>query len=470
MPIQMMPRYRSPQGKLVVMGVVAALTMSGASAQAQEASPDEQPAVEASVTSLESVEPVFRLGEGSPFRFELSGYGELRFAGHDFGPDPTRPGGSREDLRAVFEQSRFVTKIEGDMPYGFGLEAEIEFEHGGTGSALELEWEEFGEYEHEVEKGGEVLVEELYVSKSFFQERLKLKLGRFYVAVGQLSNNYRPTDYLAGRRSEAETTVLPAVWDEMGLSAELDLGPVELTAQAVNGLDSTGFSSQRWVASGHQGRFELIRASDLAGVFRADWTITEGLELGASVYYGNTTRNRPKPDFAASCDDGSEGRERQVAPCGYVKAPLLIVDAHLNLDLGPVRARGMVMWGQLENATEISRLNKRLSNNLGTLRSEVADQALATWGEVGLDVAPWLGLSGDHRLEPFVRLDHYNTMFRTAPEIAANPRFERTLWTGGVAYALLDAMVLKLDLSHRTFGNADLHTENTLELMAGFVF
>ncbi|RVU46875.1 hypothetical protein EA187_07000 [Lujinxingia sediminis] len=470
MPIQMTPRQVGPQGKIVVMGAFAALVMSAASAQAQEASPDEEPALEASADSLESVEPVFRLSEGSPFRFELSGYGELRFAGHDFGPDPTRPGGSREDLRAVFEQSRFVTKIDGEMPYGFGLEAEIEFEHGGTGSALELEWEEFGEYEHEVEKGGEVLVEELYVSKTFFKERLKLKLGRFYVAVGQLSSNYRPTDYLAGRRSEAETTVLPAVWDEMGLSAELDMGPVALTAQAVNGLDSTGFSSQRWVASGHQGRFELIRASDLAGVFRADWTIIEGVELGGSVYYGNTTRNRPKPDFAAACADGSEGRERQVAPCGYVKAPLLIVDAHLNLHLGPVRAQGMVMWGQLENATEISRLNKRLSNNLGTLRSEVADQALATWGEVGLNVAPWLGLSSAHRLEPFVRLDHYNTMFRTAPEIAANPRFERTLWTGGVSYTLLNAMVLKLDLSHRTFGNTDLHKENTLELMAGFVF
>ena len=75
----------------------------------------------------------------------------------------------------------------------------------GTGAAKELEYEEFGEFESEVEKGGEVIVEELYVEKEF-GGRFELKVGRFYVALGQLSYYYRPTDYLASVRSEVTTS------------------------------------------------------------------------------------------------------------------------------------------------------------------------------------------------------------------------------------------------------------------------
>lgn len=43
---------------------------------------------------------------------------------------------------------------------------EIEFEYGGTGSAREIEWyEENGEYEVEIEKGGEVALEQFHITK-----------------------------------------------------------------------------------------------------------------------------------------------------------------------------------------------------------------------------------------------------------------------------------------------------------------
>ena len=50
--------------------------------------------------------------------------------------------------------------------FGFGItqlefEAEVELEHGGTGTSLELDYEEFGEFEQEVSKGGEVALEEI---------------------------------------------------------------------------------------------------------------------------------------------------------------------------------------------------------------------------------------------------------------------------------------------------------------------
>ncbi|HYI02451.1 MAG TPA: hypothetical protein VD972_41310, partial [Hyalangium sp.] len=282
---------RTPALVLALLCTSAVLTPLSARAEENEAK------------EAEKKRPVLKL--------EVGGYADLQFAFHNHGENQNREGGAQRDARMTFDTTRLVLELEGALPeYGLEAEIEVEFEHGGTGSALELEYEEFGEFEQEVEKGGEVLIEELYLKKKF-GERFSLSLGRFYVAVGTLSQYYRPTDYLGTIRSEAETLIIPNTWDEMGLQAQAKLSGLRLTAQVVNGLDSTAFSSQRWVAGGHQHRFELVRATDLAGVLRADITRFEGLTFGASGYYGDSTRNRPKPDLVKACEDADD---REVAP------------------------------------------------------------------------------------------------------------------------------------------------------------
>ncbi len=400
----------------------------------------------------------------------LEGYGDLHFAWMDYGPDGTRQGGARDDSRLTFDQTRFTLELEAEFPYDVEFAGELEFEHGGTGAATDLEYEEAGEFENEVEQGGEAFVEELWLGKEFADGAVRVRAGRFYVAVGLLSELYKPTQYLAATRPESEQVVIPGLWNEMGADVRARLGILELTGQVVNGLDSTGFSSQFWVASGHQGRFEVMRASDLAGVIRADLRPLHGLKFGLSSYYGGTTRNRPKPDMALKCA-GSDGADpREVAPCGYVSAPLFLVDAHLKLDLEPVRARAMAMWGHLANADLISQKNRNLSNQLHVLRSDVAEQAVASWAEVGVNVARVVGLGPQHRLEPHVRVEYYDTMFATRDSLFDNPRFEKYLLTGGLGYTLEDSVTAKLDWTHRWFGSSDLNSENLVQFALGFVY
>jgi hypothetical protein len=402
----------------------------------------------------------------SPFELHIGGYGDLQFAYHDFGANQNRNGGAQDDSRLVFDQARFVLQLEGKMPYDIEFEAEVEFEHGGTATAQDLSYEEFGEYEEEIGKGGGVLLEELKLKKTF-AKHFSITLGRFYVAMGLLSRYYRPTDYLASTRSEAETMVIPAVWSELGLELQAKFDWIRMTAQMVNGLDSTGFSSQRWVASGHQDRFELVRATDLAFVGRVDLLPRKDMELGVSAYYGGTTRNRPKADLVQECAGGGSDA---VAPCGYVSAPLMLLDAHAHFRWGPIEASGLVLWGHLDNAEAISARNDRVSNAANVLRSPVSDEAIAAWAELGVNVAPWLHLPSQHRITPYGRLDHYNTMFGPRKGLFPNPRFERSVVTGGVSYTLAEALVLKLDGSHRWFGSSSLNAENTVRLSAGFTY
>lgn len=399
-----------------------------------------------------------------PWKLELGGYGELGMTYFNYGADQNRPGGSLNDQRLELDATRFVAALEGTMPGGFEFEAELEIEHGGTGSAKEVEYEEFGEIEREVEQGGEVILEELYVKRSF--GRFQVGVGRFYLAMGHLHAHYRPTDYLGAQRSEAETTIFPGQWDEMGVTVSAFFPRVVVTAQVVNGLDSTGFSSRSWVASGHQGAFETIRASDLAGVLRAEFDLGHA-SIGLSGYVGGTNKNRPKADLVKECNDGAPN---DVAPCGYVRSVVSIGSVDARWNYKGVRGQALGVFGHLSNAAAISARNDRLSNNLGVDRTPVSDKALALAGEIGYDVAPHLGLCEANALEPFVRFDYYDTIYDPRADLFDNPRFARTVFAGGLSYTYDDALTGKLELRRRSFGTDALRLEHSVQATVGFVY
>ena len=385
-------------------------------------------------------------------RLHLEGYGELHYSHYDYGPDQkSGPKGSPPDSRATMDITRLALELEVELLEDTELEAEVEFEHGGSGAALELEFEEFGEFEQEIEKGGEVVVEELAVERTF-TEAFRLRLGHFYVAVGQLSNNYLPSSFFSTRRSEAETTIIPALWHETGAEVSGTFGGWRYQVQLVNGLDATGFSSQHWVAGGHQKRFETVQATNLAWVGRLDYRFAPQGELGISAYRGDSADNRPKPDM--------EG----------VDAHVTIVDVHGALTLGRLRARGLYLYGHLQNAAVVSARNRTLSNNLDVLRSPVARGAYAAFAEVGYDLLPWLRTAPGRRLDLFLRLDAYDSMAAVPAQTFDNPRFQRRVYIIGVNYNLENALILKADYAMRRLGAARFNPENTLGLGLGFQF
>ena len=85
-----------------------------------------------------------------------SGYGELSYSHFDYG---TKSG---QLLRRILGHDRFRAFGTRGTPSAARCRTAGT---GGTGGALEIEYEEFGEYETEVEKGGEVILEELYIKR-----------------------------------------------------------------------------------------------------------------------------------------------------------------------------------------------------------------------------------------------------------------------------------------------------------------
>lgn len=391
---------------------------------------------------------------GQSKKIKFGGYGEILYRHFDYGPNQkASTTGSLADSRAEVDIPRFALSLESYFSDDIYLEAEVEFEHLGTGSALELEYEEFGEYEFESEKGGEILLEELHITKIFLDE-LKLRVGRFYVPVGLLNKAHRPTDYFTSIRPESESQIIPVVWSETGIEVFGKLfGSLNYRAQVINGLESTGFSSEKWIVEGHQKKFEFIKATNLAIAIRLDYSGIENLLFGVSGYYGNTSGNRPKPEDMQNVN-GNVG----------------ILDFHAAYNSNDFIARGLFLFGHLTNSDIISQRNSSISRNIQAPRTPVAESAMSYYIEAGYNILRFFDTNTPLKLFPFGRYEYYNSMEQVTGSVFADPRFKRNLITFGINFFVLPNLVLKADYSMRKVGGFDsiYNDENTFGLSIGF--
>ncbi|MDE0635356.1 MAG: autotransporter outer membrane beta-barrel domain-containing protein [Candidatus Poribacteria bacterium] len=377
--------------------------------------------------------------------FSVSGYGIINYANFDWELDPNR--------RAAIDVERFVVAPKYRINDTIHLEAEIEFEHGGTGSTMEFDkFEEFGEFESEIEKGGEVIVEKLAAVFSL-QPALNFRVGHIIVPVGLVSKRHRPQNYFTTTRPEAEAHLIPTIWHETGVEIFGALGALKYQAQIINGLDSTGFSSRHWIVRGHQLRFETVNAEAPAFVGRLDYMFHENTIIGISGYYGDTAANRPKPDVNFDAHVG-------------------IVSLHGFYEVNAVKVRGLFLWGALENTDKLSKVNRTLSNNLNVKRTPIGSSALGWYIEAGYDILSFFrtAKASSHVLDLFARYDYYDTMASVEGLIFDNPRWERTSLTFGVNYHVYPKLVFKSHYSLRQLAQKDLNKERTFAVGLGFQY
>jgi len=381
----------------------------------------------------------------TPYEFE--GYMVANYFNHNWDTYP--------DKRDEADLERLVLEGKYQFNEQWSVHAEVEYEHGGTGSTMELDvFEEFGEFEQEIEKGGEIVLEELFVQ---FQYRpwLGIRVGEIPVPVGLINKRHRPSHYYTTERPESESSMIPVAWHELGVELRGKYNGFFYRGQVITGLDSTGFSSANWVKRGFQKRFERKNADNLAFVASVDYDFSrleidalKGAEIGGSFYWGNTSDNRPKRDL-------------------HVDAEVMILGFHGLYEKGPWTLRGATLYGHLSNADVVSAANRRLSNNLNVKRTPVAKESLAWYVEAGVDLFQFIPNKPTflgHAFDWFVRYDNYDTMKETAGLVLDNPRWERETWTTGFNYALFKGITLKGQYAHRKLNIATLNDENTYSL------
>ena len=145
-------------------------------------------------------------------RLTVGGYGEAVYSRHFYSDNVFRysfadkykddKGYGRVDLPHA------VIMLGYDFGHGWSMGTEIEFEHGGVEAATEKETEETGEFEQEVERGGEVALEQFWVQKSI-RPWLNIRAGHIVVPVGMTNQNHTPNMFFGVYRPEGENTIMP---------------------------------------------------------------------------------------------------------------------------------------------------------------------------------------------------------------------------------------------------------------------
>lgn len=292
---------------------------------------------------------------------------------HDIRHEPLyEPVGATRDNRAEVSLPHAVFAFDYHFGRGWYLGTEIEFENGGTGATMEIEHnKEGGEIETEIEKGGEVALEQLHITKHF-SNAFNLRIGHMIVPVGLTNSHHEPTLFFGTVRPESETAILPSTWHETGIAVLGYLGDFRYEAMLVSGLDPNGFSSENWIGSGRQKIFEVSKMTNPAVAARVEYSGIRNLRLAVSGYCGNTAKNSSKP-YAMSGVKGT-------VAIGSFDAQYL----GRNLI-----ARANFVYGTVSDAKAIYDINRKYFNNTGYPITPFGKAAMAYGAEVGYDVLSW---------------------------------------------------------------------------------
>ena len=417
-------------------------------------------------TSDEGQRPEDDKGETDGYRkFRVGGYGEIlaSFMGYGTSRFNGTSTGNTYERRNSISIPRFV--IAGDYRFNkhWNLGAEIEFEAGGVGVETEMEASENGEYETEMELGGEVALEQFHVTYTYNQA-FNVRVGHMVLPVGLTNAHHEPILFFGSVRPEGETTILPSTWHETGLSVFGRVGRgysrLSYAAYVTAGLNADGFGRDHWVADGKQGLFEVDNFTSPAYTVRLEYEGVPGLRLGATYYF---------------CNDVTANADKRYKYSSVGRSQLNIVTADAQYVHRYFTARANIIWGQLENAGKISAVNlSNKSNYHHGAMHRVAQNALAYGVEAGLNMRSLIHCKRMPALYPFARYEYFNPQQQGEVGQTMDARCQVSKWVAGVNWFALPYLVVKADWNtrrigtQRVFGGGRYNRENEFSLAVAY--
>ncbi len=438
--------------ELASMFVVASMMMPSMSAMAQT-NVDEADGHTGATTVGEAHQRVSNfLG-----RFSIGGYGEAvmtrNFYSDHFNRYKYPEQHANDDSHGQFDLPHVVLNIGYDFGRGWTMGTEIEFEHGGTESAVEVDADESGEYEAEVEKGGEVALEQFWIQKSW-SEAVNLRAGEIIVPVGASNMHHNPVDFFTNYRPEGEHNILPNTWHQIGISLWGRNDHWRYEAQFLPGLDSERFGADCFVHYAATSCYEYKIANVYAAALRVDNYSIKNLRLGLSAYLGNSFKNKLK-------SAGSKYED--------VKGTVKILAFDFHYDAHNVIARGNYDVATLSDAQQITTFNNSYPKHSGqdgspSKHQPVGEMAVTFGGELGYN---FLALSdkfadSETKLILFGRFEYYNPMKKGTHKVAYE-WCEKKRMALGVNFFPMKEIVVKAEYSKRIL-NSQYNNEPSISL------
>lgn len=373
-------------------------------------------------------------------RLSIGGYGEAVFSRNFYSDSPFRYSSAKshkdDPSHGRFDLPHAVIYMGYDFGKGWTFQTEIEFEHGGSGGAVEQENEEAGEWETETEKGGEVELEQFWIQKSFCKE-LNIRAGHIIVPVGLTNAYHEPLNFFTCYRSEGERTILPCTWHQNGVSLWGRSGNFRYELQVTSGLDAFQFNRENWIGYGANSPYEFEVANKYGFAARIDNYTVTGLRIGLSGYHGKTMHNSFPHDME---NDNSVYKD--------VKGNLWLGAVDFTYKGHNWIARGNADYGYVSDNEVISRLKRNsTAGNAPYQKQGFGSHAVAVSVEAGYDFfsqIPSLRASRQ-KCYAFAHYEYYDSYIGAT----ANQYTQKQIIAGGVNYHPIPQIAIKAEYNHR---------------------
>ena len=373
-------------------------------------------------------------------RLSVGGYGEVAMSRNFYSDHVSRYSLADEHKKdpshGRFDIPHAVIYLGYDFGKGWTMGTEIEFEHGGVGMAYKKEDEEGGEWEQEVEKGGEVELEQFWIQKSFGRWA-NIKAGHIVVPVGLNNAYHEPLNFFTVYRPEGENTVLPSTWHQTGVSFWGKTKGWRYELQFLAGLNSDNFTNTGWINKGPGTPTEGEIATKYGTALRIDNYCIKGLRIGLSGYYGHAIGNSYPNN-----KDGAESKYKGVVAIGAI-------DFTYNNYNWIVR--GQADYGYLSDAKQLKYFTNRL-NGLSPFHHSafVSKNAFAYGIEAGYNVFSQIEKlrQSNQKMYLFGRYEHYNPYASKTKNTSYDYTNVQRMAVG-INYYPVKQIVVKAEYSHR---------------------
>ncbi len=396
-------------------------------------------------------------------RLSVGGYGEVAFSRNFYSDNIyryTKAAQYKDDpSHGRFDIPHAVVYLGYDFGKGWTMGTEIEFEHTGTGSSVEQEFEEAGEWEQEVEKGGEVELEQFWIQKSF-SRALNVRAGHIIVPVGLNNAHHEPLHFFTVYRPEGENTILPSTWHDTGLSIWGRLGKFKYEAEIVAGLDAFQFSRDNWVKKGAGSAFEYKVANKYGFAARLNHYTIPGLRIGVSGFYGRSMHNTYPHDL-----EGTNANGEKKAYDG-VKGTVAIGSVDFTFDRFNWIVRGQADYGYVGDATTINTIKRTRAkvSNSPYSSMPVGKNAVSIGVEAGYNVfSQWAKTRLDNqKLYLFGRYEYYDS-YIPASDQQEYEFTKKNRIAVGINYYPVPQIAVKAEYSKR-FLNTQYNNEPSINI------
>lgn len=330
----------------------------------------------------------------------IGGYGEMYWA------DST-------DSTAITDVYRFVPYIGYKFNDWIVLNTELEYEHGGDTVAIEFLYLDF-----------------------LLNENINVRIGNQLVPMGLVNMRHEPTLFPTVQRPETETYIIPSTWHETGISAYGKIPGTNfnyyiglINALNLNTVDTQNATS-KWIRNGRWGSAPKAAMGKIAATGRLDYTGINGLNVGASFYYGN----------------GSNAKTANVGGTS-----MFIYDFHAVYQYDAFKVKGLFTQAYLDGAEKIG--------------INAAKKAQGYYITAEYDVMSFTTLP--FQMPIFVQYENYNPVKETASGVGELNDIENI--TFGLNFFPHEQVVLKADYQIKD-KNDNSKKINTLSFGLGFIF